>query len=930
MLPVTLWLFLLSLIAALARAQGPVQSFFPAAVPLSVRSPYLSVWLNTQSTSPPASDSWPAFQATGGIYGWAGKIRVDGTAYAWLGADRIPANQSIVNNVQITPTRTIYVMQAGPMNVTVTFLSPIEPDDWVRQSMPFSYVAVDAVSTDGNAHSVQVYCDISAEWVSGNRSSLVKWNNQITASSVFHQIELQDPQANVENSNQAQDGTAYIAMASRPGLTWQIDTDTTTRTQFATAGALPNTMSTAFASISPVFSVFAISVDLGTLTSFSSPVSWTVGYVRDPVVQFTNFDGSTENRRPYYVTQYSDVGSLIDAFTGDYANALSRAEALDQKIMADAAQVSQHYVDLVSLSARQTVGSIDITVGVDSSKKPDPTDVKIFMKDVGTSRRVNPVENMYAAFPTFLYLNASLGAQMLAPLLEVKTDIGLNYPIASGTRGAHQQGIEQSSNMLIMMLAQARTSGDGTLLGKHYNLTMRWADYLVNNTLTFSNQASADGETSANMTNLAIKGIIAVKAMAEISRAVGKSVDAQTYDAHASALVNSWQSLAASSDQGHLLGLYSNQQSWALLYNIYADRLLGTGLVSSAVLDGQTQFYNQLLPQAPAFGLPIDSTAGSTSSMAWTLFTAATVTDTGVRNQFIQGAWARANSNATAGALPDDYDDNSGRILNGPAGPAVGAMFAPLALNISNVTITVPASSTAPTGAASSSNLGPIIGGAAGGVAVLAIASVDSFSFAGVAATCAKTTTNASTSWTATPITSSPSTTTMDAVGTGPTDGTVRRRVRTDPVARWAVPGPPQQPRSDYSANNTFPNPHSPTMSTSTRFTTNHAGVGATAAAGATGAAPTPLCTRPLSPAPPRTSLPSPRRTRSVSGSSDARSQAPTASSREPLSIGPTSMSGQSVVSPTDVLGLRAEVENLRRVMQEIRAERMEPPPEYA
>ena len=31
-----------------------------------------------------------------------------------------------------------------------------------------------------------------------------------------------------------------------------------------------------------------------------------------------------------------------------------------------------------------------------------------------------------------------------------------------------------------------------------------------------------------------------------------------------------------------------------------------------------------------------------------------------------------------------------------------------------------------------------------------------------------------------------------------------------------------------------------------------------------------------------------------------------------------------------DVLGLRAEVENLRRVMQEIRAERFEPPPEYA
>ena len=58
--------------------------------------------------------------------GWAGKIRVDGQAYAWMGNDRIPANQSTVTNVQFTPTRSIYVMTAGPMNITITFLSPIE------------------------------------------------------------------------------------------------------------------------------------------------------------------------------------------------------------------------------------------------------------------------------------------------------------------------------------------------------------------------------------------------------------------------------------------------------------------------------------------------------------------------------------------------------------------------------------------------------------------------------------------------------------------------------------------------------------------------------------------------------------------------------------------------------------------------------------
>ncbi len=40
---------------------------------------------------------------------------------------------------------------------------------------------------------------------------------------------------------------------------------------------------------------------------------------------------------------------------------------------------------------------------------------------------------------------------------------------------------------------------------------------------------TADGENNANLTNLAIKGIIGVKAMAEISDAVQQGSDAQYY-----------------------------------------------------------------------------------------------------------------------------------------------------------------------------------------------------------------------------------------------------------------------------------------------------------------------------------------------------------------------------------------------------------------
>jgi hypothetical protein len=41
-------------------------------------------------------------------------------------------------------------------------LNPIEPGDWVKQSIPFSYLSLNAKSLDGAAHAVQVYSDLSA------------------------------------------------------------------------------------------------------------------------------------------------------------------------------------------------------------------------------------------------------------------------------------------------------------------------------------------------------------------------------------------------------------------------------------------------------------------------------------------------------------------------------------------------------------------------------------------------------------------------------------------------------------------------------------------------------------------------------------------------------------------------------------------------
>ena len=70
-------------------------------------------------------------------------------------------------------------------------VSVIKPTDFIRQSMPFSYLAVSAMSNDGNPHTVQVYTDISGEWITSNTSMLENWTTSL-GSVITHQVQLEN------------------------------------------------------------------------------------------------------------------------------------------------------------------------------------------------------------------------------------------------------------------------------------------------------------------------------------------------------------------------------------------------------------------------------------------------------------------------------------------------------------------------------------------------------------------------------------------------------------------------------------------------------------------------------------------------------------------------------------------------------------------
>lgn len=67
-----------------------------------------------------------------------------------------------------------------------------------------------------------------------------------------------------------------------------------------------------FRAINDKWPVFAFAHDLGVVgTSQTTPVVYTIGYVRDPLVQLSNVPNVNSVRSPYYLTRYDSVPEMV-------------------------------------------------------------------------------------------------------------------------------------------------------------------------------------------------------------------------------------------------------------------------------------------------------------------------------------------------------------------------------------------------------------------------------------------------------------------------------------------------------------------------------------------------------------------------------------------------------------------------------------------
>ncbi|KAI1121927.1 glutaminase GtaA [Nemania abortiva] len=663
----------------------------PPAIPLAVKAPYLNTWLNAGSDGGNGgylAGQWPVLW-TQQITAWTGMIRVDGDTYQWMGA--VSDSQNVdQTEFSYTSTRSNFVMNVGgKVEMNITFLSPVTPTDLKRQSLTFSYLDVGVHSLDGAKHDVQLYADVSGEWASGDLNAILEWDYGTSNGVAYHQFYRQS-QTEISEANELPNwGNFYWSTGNTAGLTYQSGSDVDVRGTFKSNGSLPNTKDTNFRAVNDDWPVFGFAKDLGSVSSKSVNTLFTIGITQDDAIQLLGQGDGLTTYHSLWTDYFKSDLDAVTFFYNDYKTAAGLATRLDNKIASDSiAAAGQDYATITTLAVRQVFGALQFT-----GTAKDPV---VFLKEISSNSDIQTVDVIFPAIPLLLYTNPNLLNYLLKPLFlnqenghypntNAIHDLG-TFPLAKGYPDGtdEPQPLEECGNMIIMVLAYYQRTKDTAYLKQHYSILTQWAGYLIDESLIPADQISTDdfAGSLANQTNLAIKGIIGLRAMADISKITGHANDSSMYLNISTSYIKQWQTLGINSEANppHTTLSYGNESSHGLLYNLYSNSLLGFGydFVPKYVYDMQSNFYPTV---ALEYCVPLD-TRHTYSKTDWQLWSAAIASEE-TRNDIISRIANWVSVTPTNRAFTDLYDCVTGDYPPGiqfTARPVQGGLFALLAL----------------------------------------------------------------------------------------------------------------------------------------------------------------------------------------------------------------------------------------------------------
>lgn len=535
------------------------------------------------------------------------------------------------------------------------------------------------VSVSGaSSNDIQIYSSIDGRWA-GRESNTVRSFQQTGPTSIYS-LSVKDAPTYAEDSDMALWGHAILA--AQPTSSSTLSSGSGKRkdvhSQFVERGKLLNS--------GPWLqgSIVALAHDLGTFSGQQS-VNFAVGYVRDEAISYLGRAYTS-----YYRAAYPHTFQAVTHFLDDYPDALAESRALDLAMAAQAKSVAgQKYADIVTLSARQAYGAIDVTIPNDTR---DAKDVLAFIKELSSNGNLNTMDVIMPAFPIYYVLDPDYIRLLLEPMMRYLAagrwrmpftihDMGAHYPNATGhdDQEAEPMPIEECGNLMVLALAYVRATSDTEWAAQYHNVIRPYADYLAGHSIDIAEQLSSNDAAGplANETNLAIKAAVGLKAFGELT---GLTEYSRIGDQHAALFYN--LGLGTDNEKTHFVLQYPDHpESWKTPYNLFPDILFNLKTFSRAAYKMGSRFFQTVRAE---YGVALDNRQDWAKS-DWNMWLAGTL-DRCTRDQFVDDLWAYMTNGQHNWPFSDRYISTSA-LGNTPgfpvlcrARPTVGGHFALMAL----------------------------------------------------------------------------------------------------------------------------------------------------------------------------------------------------------------------------------------------------------
>ncbi|BCM91230.1 hypothetical protein IAD21_03094 [Abditibacteriota bacterium] len=661
-------------LATPARAQ--MQGFRPPSVPLVTHDPLFSIWSPSNKAYSSNTRHWTQRE-----HALTTLIRVDDQAFRVMGTGTEEMGAIKQTDLKITPTRSIYTFQSPKITLTLTFTSPLLPDDMDILMRPVTYISYSVVSRDGKPHAIKIMQAMAAV-ISVNtpdeptRADSERMNNMAALSVGAVEPTLLRPAGDDTRINW---GKAYLAA---PGVEESVaGSAENLMNYFSETGGKP--FGGRIISTEPRFpssgNTVALILDAGEVGNTPVERHSMVAYDEEYAIRFFS-----QNLRPYWRRKGATIQTLLPQAEREYGDLMKRCAAFDSQLMADMTQVGgERYAQLSALAYRQ--GLAGCGFAADSNGMP-----MIFTKENSSNGCIATTDLIYPAAPQFLLLSSALAKGLVAPVLVYSTsprwkfsfaphDLGV-YPQATGqvygggeesTNEGEMMPVEESGNMIILMLAIAKMDGNADFSSKWWPQLTAWENYLEKYGKDPENQLCTDDFMGhlAHNANLSVKAILAIAAYGELCRMRGDVTAANKYQALAKEYAANWMQVANDGDHSRLA--FDKPNSWSQKYNLVWDKILGLNVFPPSVAKQEVAYYKKVMQP---YGVPLDSRTRLTKT-DWTLWSATMADNKADFQTMVSPIYDYLNDTTARLPFVDSYITDNKNSDGMRARPVIGGVF---------------------------------------------------------------------------------------------------------------------------------------------------------------------------------------------------------------------------------------------------------------